>query len=206
MIISCILSSLSFVLAGASLDCNANMKHTQRMWIRRAGGVMLGIAGIDEWCGYPISIHLCHIFNLNILLSYTLFLPSQTWASCSRKARSVRKLNGKMTTHMRHARQYKNCNFHFLQWIRVTAALQAQRAFMVIAGLFSVVGLVAGALGLDCIHAIEGNGKIHASRAGGICIIFAGNCACILAKSHRDESNLSNPLFHFSSIYQGYLD
>lgn len=62
----------------------------------------------------------------------------------------------------------------------LTAALQCQRAFMVIAGIFAVCGLVAGTVGQNCVHALEGKPKLYSARSGGALMMIAGNFSDIV--------------------------
>nr|XP_039249626.1 claudin-19-like isoform X2 [Styela clava] len=46
MIVSCIFTILGIAISGFSLDCNAQIEPTQRIWARRVSGVMVALAGI----------------------------------------------------------------------------------------------------------------------------------------------------------------
>lgn len=73
---------------------------------------------------------------------------------------------------------------------------------MVIAGIFSVAGLVAGALGQDCIHAINGREKIYAARAGGVLMLSAGTVSILCA----GDFGFRESLFGHPIQYQlGYI-
>merc|ERR1712012_1485269 len=55
--------------------------------------------------------------------------------------------------------------------------LQGQRALMVLALICSFGGIVAGALGLQCIAVMHGSKvKVYTGRSGGVLMILAGVC------------------------------
>lgn len=66
------------------------------------------------------------------------------------------------------------CDNYDESYLALPVSLQCQRAFMVIAGIFSVCGLIASAMGQDCIHAVKGKQKVYSARSGGILMIIAG--------------------------------
>ncbi|XP_039249627.2 claudin-19-like isoform X3 [Styela clava] len=72
-------------------------------------------------------------------------------------------------------------------YLALPAPLQCQRAFMVIAGICCVAGLVAGAMGQECIHAVSGKPKIWSARSGGILMIAAGFLTVTSASWYASE-------------------
>nr|XP_026692137.1 claudin-1-like isoform X1 [Ciona intestinalis] len=67
------------------------------------------------------------------------------------------------------------CDNYDESFLALPASLQAQRAMMCIAAIAAVAGIVAGALGLQCIKVMEGsNAKVHTGRAGGGLMFLAG--------------------------------
>ncbi|XP_026692137.2 claudin-1-like isoform X1 [Ciona intestinalis] len=67
------------------------------------------------------------------------------------------------------------CDNYDESFLALPASLQAQRAMMCIAAIAAVAGIVAGALGLQCIKVMEGSkAKIHTGRGGGGLMFLAG--------------------------------
>uniref|UniRef100_F6PQC6 Claudin n=1 Tax=Ciona intestinalis TaxID=7719 RepID=F6PQC6_CIOIN len=67
------------------------------------------------------------------------------------------------------------CDDYDTALLGLPPSLQAQRAMMCIAAIAAVAGIVAGALGLQCIKVMEGsNAKVHTGRAGGGLMFLAG--------------------------------
>jgi len=62
-------------------------------------------------------------------------------------------------------------------FINLPAPLQFQRAMMVIASLSAVIGVIAAALGMDCITAMgdSNRSKVYTGRSGGGLILLSGN-------------------------------
>lgn len=69
------------------------------------------------------------------------------------------------------------CDTYDESILGLPAELQAQRALMVIALIFAVCGLSAGALGLECMHVMpENKQKTLTGRTGGGLMFLAGVC------------------------------
>jgi len=72
------------------------------------------------------------------------------------------------------------CDTYDESILALPAELQAQRALMVLALIFAVGGLAAGAIGLECIHVMsESKQKTMTGRTGGALMFLAGVCTLV---------------------------
>jgi len=107
------------------------------------------------------------------------------------------------------------CDQYDESFLSLPASLQAQRAMMVLASICALAGVLAGALGLDCIQAIEGKSKTYTGRTGGGLMVLAGiltiaSVSWYAAEVVREftEQKLTNSTFVYefgTALYIGWI-
>jgi len=106
-------------------------------------------------------------------------------------------------------------NYDESKWL-LPGELRGQRAFMCLAFIAALAGVIAGAVGLECIGMMKASkGKTWTGRSGGICMILAGlftitavswYAAGVVRDFKVDEALDNTFVYQFgSALYVGWI-
>jgi len=108
------------------------------------------------------------------------------------------------------------CDTYDESMLALPGDLQGQRALMVLALICSFGGIVAGALGLQCIAVMQGSKvKVYTGRSGGVLMILAGAmtitavswyAAGVIREFKFDQINQNSFAYEFGpALYVGWI-